>query len=71
MIIDNWRGFDTCALITRGHSGLEHMRTRIEEIGGAMRIDSSPGQGARLGFELPLMEVYHATSATDDTNTDR
>ena len=43
MIIDNGRGFDTCALITRGHSGLEHMRTRIEEIGGAMWVGSQGG----------------------------
>jgi signal transduction histidine kinase len=70
-IADNGRGFDAQAPSARGHSGLEHMRTRIEEIGGSMHLESSTGQGTTIAFDLPLMEVYDADSTIDPSDSDR
>ena len=52
-IEDNGRGFaappeDALA------DGLRNMRQRLAEMGGKCSIESSPGAGARIQFELPL-----------------
>lgn len=36
-----------------GH-GLRNMRARLESIGGSMSLESHPGQGTRIRFEIPL-----------------
>jgi two-component system chemotaxis sensor kinase CheA len=50
-------GFSTKEKITdisgRG-VGMDVVRTRIAEIGGAIEIDSQPGQGSRLRIRVPL-----------------
>lgn len=51
---DDGRGFDLLA--TRDRSlGLLHMHERAREIGGDLRIESSPGTGTRLVLTTPLL----------------
>jgi signal transduction histidine kinase len=50
---DNGRGFDPHGLNSTGF-GLKSMRDRLEEIGGRLVLESSPGQGTRLSAHLPL-----------------
>lgn len=56
-VADDGVGFDP-ALRTRAEFprfGLSTMRERAESIGGELTIDSSPGKGATVRFELPVM----------------
>jgi signal transduction histidine kinase len=61
MVEDNGIGFDPQAAMdpasVRPAWGLLGMRERAEGLGGTMEIDSSPGAGARLRFDIPLSEV--------------
>ncbi|MDW8241193.1 MAG: two-component regulator propeller domain-containing protein [Acidobacteriota bacterium] len=55
-IADNGRGFveeDGGRQIRQGH-GLENMRVRTAQLGGQLRIDSTPGHGTRLTLTVPL-----------------
>jgi len=36
------------------HYGLRNMKSRTEQMGGAFRVDSAPGQGTRLLFQIPI-----------------
>jgi PAS domain S-box-containing protein len=38
-----------------GHMGLHSMRERVAQLGGALVIDSAPGQGTRLQASIPLI----------------
>ena len=51
-ITDNGVGFDY-AQTTEGH-GLRNMRERAFAVGGQLLVDSTPGQGSRLRFEVPI-----------------
>jgi signal transduction histidine kinase len=54
---DNGRGFDPAAVLgdgAREHYGLISMRERAAALGGTLRIDSAPGEGATLTVTLPL-----------------
>lgn len=42
---------------SQGHFGLIGMRERIERLGGTLRIESAPGRGTVVHFEVPL-RVY-------------
>ncbi len=55
VIFDDGRGFDVDAL-PEGHFGLLGMRERARLLGGRLRIESSPGRGARLEVTIPLEE---------------
>lgn len=50
-------GFSTAEAVTdvsgRG-VGMDAVRTKIEALGGALELDSSPGQGTRVRIRLPL-----------------
>jgi len=35
--------------------GLASMKGRIEKLGGELQIQSSPGNGAKISFVLPLV----------------
>ena len=48
---DDGAGFDASA--TDGGQGLDNMRRRAEELGGAFRLDSTPGKGTRVAVEVP------------------
>jgi signal transduction histidine kinase len=50
-VIDNGVGFIASADFP-GHLGLKSMRERISEMGGALVIDTAPGQGTRLTVKL-------------------
>ncbi|MBC8095459.1 MAG: hypothetical protein H7Y43_06580 [Akkermansiaceae bacterium] len=36
-------------------NGLDNMRRRVQEIGGCFEINSAPGKGTRVKFQLPLL----------------
>ncbi|HLF03145.1 MAG TPA: histidine kinase, partial [Anaerolineales bacterium] len=52
---DNGRGFETVAAIgRRSGDGLDNMRQRMEQVGGATEIQEIAGGGTRVAFHLPL-----------------
>jgi len=51
-VSDNGQGFDAAA-VKRTGLGLVGMEERVRELGGSLRLVSSPGQGARVEFRLP------------------
>jgi signal transduction histidine kinase len=50
---DNGRGFDPASPFP-GHLGLHSMRERATKLGGALTIESAPGQGTCLCVRVPL-----------------
>jgi len=40
---------------TSGGFGLKGMRERIEQAGGALSVESAPGEGSTLAVELPMV----------------
>lgn len=50
---DDGAGFDPADPRTRGR-GLEIMRNRLQTAGGRCEIESHPGRGTRVRFEVPL-----------------
>ena len=53
VITDDGKGFDVEAGAESGRLGLRSMASRIAELGGAVRIDSTPGSGTRVEVRLP------------------
>jgi signal transduction histidine kinase len=54
LIADDGSGFDPGAVAEgTGHYGISGMRERVERLGGAFAMESSPGDGARLEVVLP------------------
>jgi len=51
-VVDDGRGFETAAEHD-GHFGLDSMRSRADEIGAELQIDSAPGRGTIVRVELP------------------
>jgi two-component system sensor histidine kinase DegS len=51
---DNGKGFDVETLQEKGTMGLKLIRERVDLVGGYMDIDSVPGQGTRVIFQIPL-----------------
>ncbi len=49
---DTGTGFDPAAV--HAGSGLTHIRARVEEFGGTVDIDSTPGHGAALTVRVPV-----------------
>ncbi len=49
---DNGKGFDPSAPFP-GHLGLRSMRERATKMGGALTIESLPGQGTCIGVRIP------------------
>jgi signal transduction histidine kinase len=56
-IRDNGRGFSAGGATSDGGFGISGIRERAEIMGGAARIDSSPGQGVNLQVQLPLQSL--------------
>jgi signal transduction histidine kinase len=52
-VSDDGRGFDPSAGHP-GHFGLESMRSRAAEVGGALTITSAPGKGTVVRVEAPI-----------------
>jgi len=58
-IRDDGRGFDPSLVGRRSHGvrlhlGIETLLERAELAGGTATVDSKPGQGTEVTFELPL-----------------
>lgn len=56
-VTDDGRGFETDRLetaVNEGNVGLDIMRERLELAGGRLLVESRPGHGTALTFELPL-----------------
>ncbi|MDQ6920555.1 MAG: PAS domain-containing sensor histidine kinase [Candidatus Dormibacteraeota bacterium] len=51
---DDGAGFDPSQLFP-GHLGLRSMRERAEDIGGAFRLESRPGEGTRVSVSFPVV----------------
>jgi signal transduction histidine kinase len=49
---DGW-GFDPAGSFP-GHLGLKSMRERVARLDGTLRIESTPGEGARIRAQIPL-----------------
>ena len=56
-VVDNGRGFDVAARGAQptgmGHLGLDAMRTRAEELGGELFVESAPGGPTAVSVALP------------------
>ncbi|WP_225447844.1 sensor histidine kinase [Streptacidiphilus sp. P02-A3a] len=61
-VYDDGRGFDPDAASTAGRArfGLHGMRERIAELGGALTIESAPGEGTAVAAALPLAALTSA-----------
>jgi len=66
-VTDDGQGFDKTGNKVKG-LGLLGMEERVKEIGGAVRIDSSPQKGTRVEFRLPYPKP---TEDGHDTDSDR
>ena len=66
-ILDDGCGYDRRAQKSRG-LGLLGMEERVREIGGSIRIESSPSGGTRVEFRLPYPT---STEVHSDTDSDR
>jgi signal transduction histidine kinase len=52
-VADNGAGFDSNGSAVRGH-GFINMTDRLGAIGGSLTVDSAPGEGTRIGGQIPL-----------------
>ena len=55
-VCDNGKGFQTTdtTLPAKGHFGLQGMRERADQIGGMLRVESSPESGTTVTLSVPL-----------------
>lgn len=57
-VVDNGRGFDPAAVAEQpaglGHVGLDAMRRRAAEQGGAVEVESTPGYGTAVSVAIPV-----------------
>ncbi len=62
-ITDDGCGFDVAqaGAASMSHLGLHSMRERAEELGGALRIESTPGAGTQVVVEVPRSHLERAT----------
>ena len=64
VIQDDGSGFDPAPALARpGHFGLIGMRERARLAGGALSIDSQPGQGTQIQLEVPLLATTPADTS--------
>ena len=50
---DDGSGFDAGTAAEAGGQGLRNLRDRVADLGGEMTIESRPGEGTTVRFELP------------------
>ena len=55
-VTDNGDGFDpeTAPGVLQGHFGIQGVRERIEELGGMIDLESTPGRGAKATIAIPI-----------------
>jgi len=58
---DDGRGFDSDAVDSEGHFGLQLMRERVGLAGGSLSITSAPGKGTQIVAMLPAETSIHST----------
>ncbi|HET7624171.1 MAG TPA: ATP-binding protein [Verrucomicrobiae bacterium] len=58
VVEDNGTGFDL-ATADNTRNGLTNMAQRMWEVGGRFSINTAPGMGCRIQFELPLTQTRH------------
>jgi signal transduction histidine kinase len=51
---DDGRGFDSGGSFP-GHLGLQSMRERVRGVGGALTVDTAPGEGTRIRAVMPIV----------------
>lgn len=54
-VADNGKGFNISELENKPQPGLNMIRDRVEMLGGTFVTDSSPGQGTRITFQIPVV----------------
>ncbi len=55
-VSDTGKGFDLEEASKSGGLGLKLIRERVELLGGFMDVDSAPGAGARVSFQVPSLD---------------
>ncbi|MGO2194285.1 MAG: histidine kinase [Brachybacterium sp.] len=77
-VVDDGRGFDSSAATRRGEGeggdGLRLLRARMERAGGAIAIESAPGEGTTVGLTLPTrapLAAVRSTPASDSSGPAR
>jgi signal transduction histidine kinase len=54
-VLDDGAGFDPARDTGRGDSyGLTAMRRRLREVGGALAVESAPGDGTAISAQVPV-----------------
>ncbi len=59
-VSDDGCGFCADQNSSTGHFGLLDMRERAHSMGSSLRVESQPGQGARIAVEVPVKDSWHA-----------
>jgi len=54
LVQDNGKGFNPDDIQNEKGLSLKLIRERVEMVGGEMEIQSSPGQGTRIAFQIPV-----------------
>jgi two-component system sensor histidine kinase DegS len=54
---DNGVGFDPDSIGKSNGLGLKLIKERVEMLGGKMQIDSFPGKGSTIFFQIPFVEI--------------
>jgi two-component system, NarL family, sensor histidine kinase DegS len=57
---DNGKGFDPSIIENNSGLGLKLIKERSEMLGGYLEIDSAPGQGCRVTFQVPCLDFEKA-----------
>lgn len=63
-IRDNGSGFDPQIISQKGRFGVLGLHTRAKALGGALEVDSAPGEGTRLLLRIPLAPAGDIDGAT-------
>jgi len=56
IVRDNGKGFDATQMDQSGTHGLQTLQQRIKMAGGEIEIDSQPGKGCTVTFQIPAIE---------------
>jgi two-component system sensor histidine kinase DegS len=56
-VSDNGKGFDPEVVEKSGRFGIKLIRERVELLGGYMEVDASVGKGARVTFQVPVLDT--------------
>ncbi|GAA3272821.1 sensor histidine kinase [Paenarthrobacter aurescens] len=65
-VFDDGRGFDPATVppaSVNGGYGLRAMRQRVEQLGGVLSVESSPGEGTIIAAQFPLARVTDPENA--------